>query len=120
MNGIMALDYFKQEPDGLFTQYPLARASDPQTSHAAAHKLVKSGSHTRQVDLVVEAVGRHPGFTYSELADEPDAQLTVSQFSKRIPDAAKRGRIVSNETRECSVTGSEAATWIVKTQGEQT
>lgn len=97
--------------------FDLARASDPPTSHAAADKLVSSGSHTRQVDLVVEAVGRHPGLTYSELADEPDAQLTVSQFSKRIPDAAKEKRIVSNESRECTVTGSEAATWRIVTNG---
>ena len=96
---------------------PLARTSDPQTSHDAADKLVKSGKRKSQVDLVVEAVARHPGLTYMELADLDDNTLNAQQFSKRIPDARGEGLIESVKDKECTVTGMWAATWRIVKNG---
>ncbi len=54
---------------GLFNQpAPMARASDPSSSHIAAEKLRRSGAQARQVQLVADAVKRHPGLTSRELA----------------------------------------------------
>lgn len=51
------------------TARPLARSTDPDTSHDAAKKIRKSGKLTMQQELTLAAVRRFPGMNTRELAE---------------------------------------------------
>ena len=105
----MNLDYFQPEPDGLFNQPPLARASDPKTSHEAADKLIESGRHRKLLERVVDLVRRFPNCTTRELGTKSD--LSEHDIGRRVGEAATMGLVIRGDPRECTVTRRNAATW---------
>ena len=95
----------------------MARAQDPNTSHAAAltHTGTKLSERRKQV---YDLVGAHPGKTSGELgrlmfAAHPDLPMRVSAETphKRLPELEKLGLIERGERRKCSDSGYECETW---------
>jgi hypothetical protein len=89
---------------------PLARATDPPESHAAAEEIAPKVSAHRT--FAVECVRKCPGKTARELGemfcpDEP------GRIWKRVGECAKLGLLRRGESRPCSITGKKAATWFV-------
>ena len=71
---------------------PLARRSDPTSSHAAAEAMQASGKADSQREIVVDAVYRWPGKTSKELAAMPGA-LERHQIARRLKEAETLGLI---------------------------
>ena len=88
---------------------PLARSSDPVTSHLAAEKFTKSGKRQSQKQMVLDAVRSFPGRTSAELAN----LMRVSRYlpARRLPDLKADGLIVVGGMRECRITGERSLTW---------
>lgn len=89
---------------------PIARTTDPATSHKAAARITRSGSRERRMDVFVRLVRETPGLTAAELS----ARHKESQYeaSKRLSDAFRAGLINRGVPRACSVTGHDAFTWV--------
>lgn len=101
---------------------PLARNTDPETSHIAADELVKSGKFTGQKKLVYNALKafiREHGFfpTSAELANAYN--LNHAMVHKRLPDLRTAGLVDNDKVlnitikRECRVNKSTAIVWRV-------
>lgn len=89
---------------------PIARRSDPATSHLAAAEITESGVRDRQVQAVSEAVRKWPGKTSNELgaiADFMDRYI----FARRLPEAERLGLVKRGEPRVCAVSRKKALTW---------
>ena len=112
---------------------PVARNSDPATSHAAARQVTKDGTRKRQAQEVLALVERFPGRTSAELAAIPIADLIARgavgfsgldryQIARRLSelaDPANGGLVERGEARKCNVTGMRALTWRVREGGGQ-
>lgn len=88
---------------------PLARSTDPVTSHIAADRLRKSGSIAPQVAETIAAVRAFPGRTTHELS--VDARMDRYVLAKRVSVAERMGLIQRGAKRPCSITGFPAEPW---------
>lgn len=88
---------------------PIARRSDPATSHAAAKEITESGARGRQHQEVLELVKAHPKLTSRELA--VFSQLDRYILARRLPELEAAGLVRKGEARECGVSGFKAVTW---------
>ena len=103
---------------------PAARNTDPAASHVAARAL--EPDRMKQVFAAVQALHRHPGLTYSELAyaeakdkgEEcqhcgclPGAEKLRDRLHKRLADAAHMGFARRGEEVKCKITHKRAARW---------
>lgn len=88
----------------------LARTTDPQTSHEAAHHAEgRLGVYQWEA---LTACRAHPGCTASEMAkargwDDPRV------INRRLGELARAGMVRAGEPRTCAVTGRRAMTWTV-------
>ena len=89
---------------------PIARNTDPQTSHRSATELTTSGKRDAQKARVLTAVKDHPGLTSSELARI--SGLDRYLVARRLPDLRNDRLVYNGQARECSVTRKQALTWI--------
>lgn len=81
-------------------QTPLARSSDPTTSHKAVEALRSSGQLKTQANKILEAVRKNPGLTAREYE-----QLTgIRDVHKRIKGLENAGVIRRLDQRQCRVT----------------
>ena len=81
-------------------QTPLARSSDPTTSHKAVEALRSSGQLKTQANKILEAVRKNPGLTALEYE-----QLTgIRDVHKRIKGLENAGVIRRLDQRQCRVT----------------
>jgi hypothetical protein len=106
---------------------PLARLSDPDTSHEAATEYAASGQHKVHLHYVLSAVTRYPGKTSRELALCIVKMFRVTNLQaydaahKRLPDLLSAGRVKKGPRIRCSVTGKFAYTWFsVKADSQPT
>jgi hypothetical protein len=90
-------------------EFPLARKTDPHTSHEAAHALVESGAHQRQVDQVLAALTQYPNRTSAELAAE--AGFDRYMVARRLSDLEKRNKASKHPARICTVSKRRAVVW---------
>lgn len=104
---------------------PLARRTDPITSHIAADEIIETDTVERQIDLMIDLLrrfDREEGWTWRELAkkafsvhkfrrSEDDLYYT---FQRRSSIAESRGLIVEEMKRRCSVSGNVARAWRIK------
>ena len=67
---------------------PIARPSDPITSHLAAAELT---NRTPLIELITDYVATHPGQTRGEIAD--GLGLDQPRVWRRVSDAVNRGHI---------------------------
>ena len=96
---------------------PIARNTDPQTSHKAAerHTLGKRAIRQQQV---FDLVSSYPGKTSGELSrlmvqsyPELPIRSAVESPHKRLSDLEEKGLVVRGRERKCSDSGFQAITW---------
>ncbi len=88
---------------------PIARRSDPASSHAAAVHMRRSGKRLAQQDHAAAAVRAFPDHTSFELAML--TRLDRYMLARRLPEIAREGRVDRAPMRHCTVTGRLAMTW---------
>lgn len=90
---------------------PIARATDPATSHRAAFEVTTSGTRDLQAKAVLELLKAHPGATSAELGTVGAYDRYV--VARRLPELEKLGFAKRGPARACGVTGRQAMTWEV-------
>ncbi len=73
--------------------FPMARLTDPLSSHRAADELEQSGALGRQHQEALYLVQQHPGSTALQLAGG-DFRLMI-RLRKRLPELRERGLVCS-------------------------
>lgn len=88
----------------------LARATDPQTSHAAATDLVHSGALASQCQQVLDALKKA---TEPITAGEIEKLIGMPKHivMKRLPDLARKGLAERCGQRECRTYHTAMTTW---------
>lgn len=104
-------DLFEPAPVARIVQTPIARASDPLSSHLAAEAITASGTRFSQQEDAADAVSRHPGHTSQELAELTG--LDRYMLARRLPECETAGRVRKGPMRTCTVTGRKAHEWEV-------
>jgi hypothetical protein len=96
---------------------PLARTSDPITSHRAAARQVASGAIASGAAIIL-SIMRRAGrpLTYREIwreaTDAERAKLVEpSTVAKRLPVLQRRGLVTAGAERLCTVGHTEAREW---------
>lgn len=90
-------------------QTPVARKTDPETSHAAGEAITASGKRHVQRHDVLAALQRNPGVTSFELAEIEGLDRYI--VARRLPDCRSAGEAVTGVKRSCQVSGKTAQTW---------
>src|SRR5690606_10155379 len=90
-------------------QTPIARRTDPESSHLAAEHVTRSGARAHQQAQAVAAVRAYPGCTSFELATRTD--LDRYMLARRLPECVTAGAVRKGPAKRCSVTGRQALTW---------
>ena len=88
---------------------PIARRTDPRSSHVAAREITADGSRKQQRNLTVAAVSAFPGRTSQELAELTHHDRYM--LARRLPEAAKENRVHRGPIKRCSITNKLALTW---------
>lgn len=91
---------------------PIARATDPITSHEAGAAITASGVRGTQQQAVLAAVQAQPGRTSAELA----ASSTLNRYTvaRRLPELERLGEVIRGAVRECTASrlrAGRAVTW---------
>ena len=99
----------------LFAATPVARRSDPDTSHEAGDEVTASGARSRQQHMVLRGLAQYPNVTTRELA----ARMNTCRYivARRMPELAPVYVRVTGK-RRCTVTGRTAHTWKVTPVGK--
>ena len=92
----------------LFAATPVARATDPDTSHQAGEEVTDSGARGDQQRMVLKGLSRYPNLTTRELA----ARMNTCRYvvARRMPELAPIYVSVVGK-RRCTVTGRTAQVW---------
>lgn len=110
-------DLFDHPPVSMVVQTPIARRTDPESSHLAAETITKSGARSDQQNKAAEAVKQFPGHTSHELAALTCGKRNVTDWryalARRLPECEVSGRVRKGQMRTCSVTGRKAHVWEV-------
>lgn len=93
----------------LNVQTPIARGSDPETSHQAAAFVTTTGARAHQQHQAAAAVRAFPGKTSFELAMATD--LDRYTLARRLPECETAQSVVRGAARTCTITGRQALTW---------
>lgn len=93
---------------------PIARSSDPTSSHAAAAAITRDGTRGEQAAQVLAALLRHPGMTSRELAhlaglDRYVVARRLPELAQATPPRARKGE--GADARYCQRSGRLACTW---------
>lgn len=88
---------------------PIARTSDPVTSHDAAAQVTDGGERQRMMRVAADGLLLWPGLTAKEL----EAKLGYSDgaIRKRLNDLRLKGEAHTGPARKCTLTGKLAMTW---------
>lgn len=101
--------FWDREQHLRLVETPIARATDPESSHRAAAEITASRRRQQQIAMVINMVRKLPGMTSMELAGMTGEDTYV--IARRLPEAVTAGAIVKGIQRPCSVTGKLALTW---------
>ena len=96
---------------------PLARSSDPPTSHQAAAQIAgKLGYYAAGMLQAVTTLGEATASEAARHAREADGSnvISVESYRKRAGELERAGKIEVVGTRKCKVTGKQARTFKVK------
>lgn len=88
---------------------PIARKTDPTSSHLAAAEITASGARAHQQAQTIAAVRTYPGRTSQELAEL--TQIDRYTLARRLPECVTAGAVRKGEQRACAVTGRLALMW---------
>ncbi len=89
---------------------PASRRTDPESSHAAALHITRTGKRGAQQDQAAAAVRHYPAHTSFELALLTD--LDRYMLARRLPECETAGRVRRGRMRHCTVTGRLAMEWL--------
>jgi len=100
---------------GGYTQ-PVARDTDPDTSHEAAAKITAAGKRDAHAAIVLRLIVANPKSTYLELwaaAGENDKESLGESFTimRRIAGLESWGKVKRCGRRICRVNGLRMTTW---------
>lgn len=109
MNTIRLETHWDRDCHMRLVETPIARSSDPESSHRAAAEITASGRRQQQITMVINMVRKFPGMTSMELAGMTGEDRYV--IARRLPEAVTAGAICKGQQRACSVTGKLALTW---------
>ena len=97
--------------------FPMARATDPNTSHAAAKQQAETKLSERRHQCL-EIVEQSPGLTSGEISRRflkahPELSIVIAAGtpSKRLPELLKLGLVRHGENRKCGDSGYVCMTW---------
>lgn len=91
---------------------PMARRTDPSTSHEAAAVLRNTGMHVTQQDVAAALVSSYPGKTYRELWERYE-QRDSGVFENSVGLMRRLGEVATKaEKRICTISGRRAVTWL--------
>lgn len=97
---------------------PIARLSDPSTSHLAAAQVTASGLRDRQAVIVLDLVRRFAGCTSAELAARSEGEIDRYVTARRLPELEHLGLVYRAGIKSaCRVTGKAALTWWAVREG---
>jgi predicted ArsR family transcriptional regulator len=88
---------------------PLARRTDPESSHIAARRMVESGAQGDQQQITLVLVRKYPNRTSDELAAL--GSLDRYQLARRLPELERSGLVERGAMRKSDTTGRPACTW---------
>jgi hypothetical protein len=91
-------------------EFPMARASDPVTSHEAADRVATGGIAHGQRAAILEKVRELPGCTASEIG-RALGHAGNHVACRRLPELEEKELVKRGTPRICKVTGFRAATW---------
>lgn len=101
---------------------PIARNTDPETSHKAADYLTDSGKRKTLTEIAWMVVDKFPNSTYQELYKAAHAYFAYlgmpcpfagpDPLMKRLADAREVGMVYTGKPRVCQISNQEAQTWI--------
>ncbi len=97
--------------DAFTTDAPLARATDPESSHLAARNIVASGTAAAHRERILAAIKANADCTCGELAELTG--LHRSAVSKRLPELRRAGLIETRGSRVCTAQGTTQGVWRV-------
>ncbi len=95
----------------LLSDQPIARNTDPATSHKAADEITKSGKRATQQNQILEALATFQNCTSAELAQHMGLDRYI--VARRLPELRPK-HVLSGNARKCKVTGKSAMTWRLK------
>jgi hypothetical protein len=101
--------FWDREQSLRLVETPIARSSDPESSHRAAAEITASGRRQQQITMVINMVRKFPGMTSMELAGMTGEDRYV--IARRLPEAATAGAVCKGQQRSCAVTSKLALTW---------
>ena len=88
---------------------PMARRSDPASSHVSA---LEHGERAHHAALILEAVIAETGLTYREIHARLAGRIREAvEVQRRLNDLAHEGLIERTTTRRCSISDRLAQTW---------
>ena len=93
----------------LLSKIPIARNTDPRSSHGAASEVTRSGARATQQHIALMVVQEFPGSTTRELSRE--CQLGIHALGRRLPELCKAGLITKGDLRKCKVGNRIATPW---------
>lgn len=93
----------------LLSRSPVARMTDPYSSHLAAAAVTPT--RAEQQRFVLAAIRRYPGRTSAELAAE--LHWCRHAFARRAPELRSAGLVKNGPCRACEVTGQKSLVWFV-------
>lgn len=95
-----------------FEAVPIARSTDPSTSHEAADLVTASGRRNRDAAHILAVVQAEPGLTYREIHQRIRSQIAEpATIAKRLADLERTGAVAKGPRRTCRVGGNPCATW---------
>jgi hypothetical protein len=92
-----------------FIPSPLARRSDPASSHLAAAEVELSGTVNRHEAIILAGVKQQPGSTADELALVTGLDRVA--IGKRLREMVRKGMLSEGPMRACRVKGRMMLTW---------
>lgn len=88
---------------------PTARATDPQSSLAAARRHLASGRSESNAATVLAAVRRWPGSTSRELSER--IPLERHEVARRLSGLERAGHVRKGDHRICAISKTTALSW---------
>ena len=91
---------------------PIARGSDPASSHEAARKLTSRASHAATVLKILKGIGK-PLTSHEIGANWPVVDMDSVKVTRRLNDLVKHDPplVAKAPIRPCRVTGRKILTW---------
>src|ERR1700734_2798043 len=109
--GLMLEPESQPKPVRVPNRAPLARSSDPVTSHLAAAEFIRSGRRANQKrELLAWMRQQGRPLTSAEIAR--DSGMDRHGVARRLPDLERDGLVRRCPIRQCVAMGTPAITWV--------